>query len=402
MNSKKIVFLINSLEGGGAERVVSTLLNSLVEEYVCYLILMENKISYKLDNRINVINLNEKSNQNGIVKLIKIPIIAYRVSKIIKQYELNQVISFLHRANYVNVISGLFSNYKVIISERIASSSMYSDNSMTSKVSKFLIKNLYNKSDLIISVSNAIESDLKNNFNIKNKQVVIYNPYDIENINRLAQEPIDYEINKEKSIITAGSLGKRKNHALLIKSFSMLDDEAYKLYVLGQGEDGQHLKTLVKVLNIESRVVFLGFDSNPYKYLSKCSIFVLSSNSEGFPNVLAEAMVCGCSVISTDCLSGPREILAPNSDVVFPLKDDIELAEYGLLTAIKNEEKLKEAMELMISNKALREKYSKKAKERMACFSIKKIIKQYEAVICYNTPTNQDNKTRVLISNKLN
>ena len=67
---------------------------------------------------------------------------------------------------------------------------------------------------------------------------------------------------------------------------------------------------------------------------------------------------------------------------MFPLKDDIELAEYGLLTAIKNEEKLKEAMELMISNKALREKYSKKAKERMACFSIKKIIKQYEAVIC--------------------
>ena len=135
-------------------------------------------------------------------------------------------------------------------------------------------------------------------------------------------------------------------------------------------------------MNLEKRVIFLGFDNNPYKYLSKCSIFVLTSNSEGFPNVLVEAMICGCSVISTDCLSGPREILAPTSNISFQLKDNIELAEYGILTPIKSIEKLKEAINLMINDENLRKNYQEKAEIRVNDFKIEKIIKQYERILC--------------------
>ena len=380
--NKQIVILINSLAGGGAERVVSTLLNNLVEKYECHLILMENKISYELDSRINIISLDEKSNQNGIVKLLRLPIISYKLSKVIKKHNFSQITSFLYRANYVNILAKYLSKHKCIISERIAPSSMYEDKSISSTISKFLIRNLYNKADKIIPVSKAIENDLIENFGANIKQKVIYNPYDIEKIEQLSKENVSYIIDRKKSIITVGSLGKRKNHSLLINAFSKIDDEEYKLYILGKGEEEDNLKNLVKELKLQDKVIFIGFDNNPYKYLAKCGIFVLSSNSEGFPNVLAEAMVCGCSVISTDCLSGPREILVPNSDVNFQLENNIELAEYGILIPIKNVDKLQEAMNLIINDESLRKSYQDKAKQRANDFRTDKIIKQYEEIIC--------------------
>lgn len=380
--NKKIVIFINSLDGGGAERVISTLLNNLVEKYECHLILMENKISYELDSRINIISLDEKSNQNGIVKLLRLPIISYKLSKVIKKHNFSQITSFLYRANYVNILAKYLSKHKCIISERIAPSSMYEDKSISSTISKFLIRNLYNKADKIIPVSKAIENDLIENFGIYIKQEVIYNPYDIEKIEQLSKENVSYIIDRKKSIITVGSLGKRKNHSLLINAFSKIDDKEYKLYILGKGEEEDNLKNLVKELKLQDKVIFIGFDNNPYKYLAKCGIFVLSSNSEGFPNVLAEAMVCGCSVISTDCLSGPREILVPNSDVNFQLENNIELAEYGILIPIKNVDKLQEAMNLIINDESLRKSYQDKAKQRANDFRIDKIIKQYEEIIC--------------------
>lgn len=380
--NKKIVIFINSLDGGGAERVISTLLNNLVEKYECYLILMENKISYELDSRINIISLDEKSNQNGIVKLLRLPIISYKLSKVIKKHNFSQITSFLYRANYVNILAKYLSKHKCIISERIAPSSMYEDKSISSTISKFLIRNLYNKADKIIPVSKAIENDLIKNFGIYIKQEVIYNPYNIEQIEQLSKENVSYIIDRKKSIITVGSLGKRKNHSLLINAFSKIDDKEYKLYILGKGKEESNLKSLVSELRLNERVIFLGFDNNPYKYLSKCGIFVLASNSEGFPNVLAEAIVCGCSLISTDCLSGPREILAPNSDVNFQLENNIELAEYGILTPMKNVDKLQEAMNLIINDESLRNNYQDKAKQRANDFRIDKIIKQYEEIIC--------------------
>lgn len=197
--NKKIVIFINSLDGGGAERVISTLLNNLVEKYECHLILMENKISYELDSRINIISLDEKSNQNGIVKLLRLPIISYKLSKVIKKHNFSQITSFLYRANYVNILAKYLSKHKCIISERIAPSSMYEDKSISSTISKFLIRNLYNKADNIIPVSKAIENDLIKNFGIYIKQEVIYNPYDIEKIEQLSKENVSYIIDRKKA-----------------------------------------------------------------------------------------------------------------------------------------------------------------------------------------------------------
>ena len=374
---KRIVILINSLEGGGAERVVSTLLNNFIEEYECYLILMENKIYYELDARINIINLNESSNQNGLVKLIRLPIIAYKLSKIIKKYKFTQIISLLYRANYVNVLAKLVSKHKVIISERSMPSKKYESNTLQSRINKFFIKKLYLKADVITSNSHGNKKDLILNFGIKNVEI-LQNPFDIKKIEKLSFEKIN--IKKEKfTFITIGRLNHGKNHKIIIDAIKSLD---VNLWIIGDGDLKEYLSNYINELNLNDKVILLGKRDNPFAFLSKADCFVFASSHEGFPNVLVEALACELPIISTDCLSGPREILAPNSDINFQLKNNVELAEYGILTPINNVDKLKEAMNLIINDNNLKNEYRQKAKNRANDFEIKKIKKKYEEIIC--------------------
>lgn len=376
---ERVVFLINSLDGGGAERVVSTLLNNLIEDYECYLILLEGTVRYDLDDRIKIFNLKESVLKSGALKFIRLPLIAYKLSRIIRENKFNTVVSFLHRANYANVIAKYMSNHKAILSERIATTSYYNGGASVAIVNRFLVRILYSRADAIISVSNFIKYDLKNNFGINVQQKVIYNPYDIANIVNQSKESVGFDIVREKSIITVGSLQPRKNISLLLNSFSKIKDKQYRLFILGTGEDENKLKELARALDIEKRVSFLGFVNNPYKFLSKCGIFVLSSNSEGFPNVLAEAMVCGCSVISTDCLSGPREILSPKSEVGFQIQGRIEFAEFGVIVPVNDELNLTNAIDSM--SRELQQSYAFKSKLRINDFKLKDIKKEYIKMI---------------------
>lgn len=377
--NKKIVFFINSLAGGGAERVVTTLLNHLVAKYDCFLILIENQTHYDLDKRINIINLNENKNNSKTAKLLRLPIITYKFNKIIKKHKFKTIVSFLHRANYINIVSSFFSLHKIVISERTMPSSMYTNNSLNSLIHKFLIKKLYNKANHIIAVSKVIISDLDVNFGVRVAKTAIYNPYDLTHIKTLASKKSKITIDKNINIISVGSLIERKNYPLLLKSMANIEQN-FNLYILGSGEKKSNLEQLTKSLKIDNKVFFLNFDNNPYKYLSKCGIFILSSNVEGFPNVVVEAMACGCAIIATDCLSGPREILAPDTDINIQLKINLEIAEYGILTPVNNIEKMTEAIKLILSNKTLRNEFATKAIRRAKDFRIDKIAKKYQQI----------------------
>ncbi|MFA0441890.1 glycosyltransferase [Vibrio sp. 10N.222.51.C12] len=371
-------FLINSLAGGGAERVVSTLLNNFIDDYDCTLIVFDKTIDYDLDPRINIVSLDMQSS-SGVVNFLLLPILAFKLSKVLKSLDIKVLVSFLHRANYVNCLSKLFSSHKVVISERIASSSLYADGSLLSKVSNFLVKHLYAKADLIISVSHAIKMDLQRNYNISVKQEVIYNPYDIDLIHSKSKELV--EIDMKNAVVTVGSLSKRKGHAGLLKAFSLLSCQDTQLVILGVGDQLDTLTALSETYGIASRVTFLGFDSNPYKYLAKAKLFVLNSESEGFPNVLAEALVCGCAAISTDCLSGPREILAPGTDYTHQLKDGVELAKYGVLVPTHRPDMLHDAFESLIRDEDKLHSLRQSAYEAIHTFSIEQIASRYLEVI---------------------
>lgn len=376
MDVKKIAIFVNSLESGGAERVISNLLNLWAEEYECYLILIHNYKFYEIDKKVKIISLDEPKEFSGVVKLLRLPILAYKLNKIIKEYKFDNIVSFLTRANYANILSNIFIKHQTIINERAMPSLQY-QYGLNGKINRFLIKYLYPKANLCLSNSHGNMMDLKNNFNVT-KLAYIHNPFNLEMIDKMSKEEIEIE-KKRFTFVTVGRLDYGKNHRLIIDAINDIDAD---LWIIGDGELKEEIKEYIEVQKLKDKIYLLGKKQNPFSFLLKADCFIFASNHEGFPNVLVEALACGLPIISTDCQSGPREILAPNSDINFQIKDDIEIVEYGILTPVKDIENIKKAVNMILNDENLRKIFKEKAKLRANDFKIEEIIKQYREILC--------------------
>jgi glycosyltransferase involved in cell wall biosynthesis len=238
---------------------------------------------------------------------------------------------------------------------------------------------------------------------------VIYNPYPIDEIGELANESLGSyeEIFKEPILITAGRLTKQKGQWYLLRVFKALKEKHkdLKLVILGEGELKDYLVKLSEELGLKTYVwdrdalsesfdvYFLGFQKNPFKLIARSKLFVFPSLWEGFPNALVEAMACGVCVVSSDCRSGPREILAPNTDFNYQTQKP-EFAEYGVLIPVfevkykSAEEPLGEkeimwveTIDKLLEDESLRKNYSEKAKQRAEDFSIEKIVQEWKEIL---------------------
>jgi glycosyltransferase involved in cell wall biosynthesis len=223
------------------------------------------------------------------------------------------------------------------------------------------------KSDLIILKAQGMKEDMQQLFNFQNRQVIINNPYNIKLIKNLSKEKVNFQfdINK-KYIISVGRLIKSKRNHEIIEVLCSLSKDI-ELIFLGDGEQKDFLQNLAKSFNIENRVHFLGQVKNPYKYIARSDIFVSCSESEGFPNVLVESMICGTVVVSSDCVSGPREILGDN--------------DYGLLFNIGDTDGLLKHINFLLNNIEAKKKYIRKAKKRAEDFSVENILQKYKEVL---------------------
>ncbi len=380
---KKIFILINTLGTGGAERVVSLLIHAWKNRYDITLVVLSNIIEYDLPENISVVCLNQPFKENGFITTLKLPLLARKYKKLCDKNRPDISFSALKRTNYINCFSKMFgSKAKIILCDGIHFSEFLKTVPLLErKVSIFLTRKLYKYADEIIPNSTLMKVDLEKNFNIHSKYVVIHNPMNMAFINRLSQEEIDFPYNDSFNFINVGVFRKQKNHENLIDAFDKIKHLNVRLFLLGHRYLKEEVIMKVKNMQLESRVIFLEFDTNPFKYLSRCDCFVLSSDFEGFPNALQEAMACGLPVISTDCLSGPREILAPGTDPSVTVKDQIEIAEYGILVPVKNSQLLAGAMELIVTDKELCEHLKRKAKERSMDFESGKIIDQYTKAV---------------------
>lgn len=361
---QNISIIINSLNSGGAEKLVSLMVHDLMNEYNLYLVLMNDTIKYDLKDFNNIHFIDHGNlNESGILKLLKLPLLAWRYKNFCKKNSIDTSISLLSRPNYISTISKLFGNKsKIVISEHSFPSKQYESNTMQSKINKFLIKKLYGFADKIIAVSKGSATDLKENFGIKNNVDIIPNTINIEDIYTKMQKEVNFDFSRF-TYITIGRLDSGKNHKMMIEAFDKLDFDA-QLLIIGEGELKEDLSSLINRLKLNNKVFLLGFQNNPYKYLAKSDCFVFTSNYESFGIVLLEAMACGLPIISTDCESGPREILGKNS-------------KYGLLVQVNDIKNLSVAMMEMYNIEKLRNKYIEKNKEALIPFLKNNTARRY-------------------------
>ena len=374
-NKKKLAIFINALNHGGGQKIASVLLKELQNEFIIYFVILEKKLDYPIPEGINITVL--KKYGNRFFHKIAYP---YSYYQFCKKNNIDVSLSLLTQCNYISALTKLLgTKTKIILSEHTYQSLWRSNEWLYSKFKKIILFLLYNRADKIVTVSNKIREDLSSNFRINKKKIVtIFNPYQIEKINTLSKERVDIlEFENIFTIITVGTLYHVKNHELLIRSFAKLKEKNIQLVIVGDGELRKELEALREELNLSNKVHFIGFTDNPFKYVGKSDLFVLTSNNEGLPNVLIEAEASCCPIISTDCISGPREILAPSTSINFQLRDSIEYCEYGILVPIKNEKLLTEAMERVINDRNLLLKYKKKSSQRAHDFKAEKSIRNY-------------------------
>jgi len=383
----KVAIFINSITAGGAERVVSLLLHQLNKDFDIYLVLLHNKIEYELPADQKLFCFNQPENENPFLTICKLPLLVYRYKKFCDTNKIDKSFSFLKRANYINCLSRVLgSTARIIISERTyLSAYLKSLDTPGRLLGKYLTKVLYPKADLVVPNSLLIKIDLQEKFNLNNRFYVINNPIDVKAIEQLQLDEVDHSLFDQFTFIHVGGFRAEKNHGMLVDAFNLVKDLDCKLLLvgksLGKAEDEKKIREKVEQMNLQSRIIFVGFDSNPYKYLHRSGCFVLTSNFEGFPNSLQEALACNLPVISTDCRSGPREILAPATDVRFSVESQFEIAKYGMLVPVNNAKILAEAMRHMYNDKELQSQYRSRAMVRASDYDVSRVVKEFNKVL---------------------
>lgn len=357
-NKIKILFVLDCLEGGGAQRMTINLIRHLSrKKFKIQLSVIKKRGPFVdlIPDDIEVFDLQCRAAKYAIFKLIRV----------IKENKPDLIFSNL---TYINELTYLalrfFKNAPPVI---MRSTILESINiKVESFLTRVFIKKAYRSASKIIVMTEVMKNDFIENYGIKKEKIeIIQNPLDMKAIQILSGEEVIHRWFKKDRIcpvITAmGRLENQKGFEYLIKALKNLT--ASKLVILGEGKLRSELEDLTKELGID--VQLIGFKKNPYKYIAKSDVFVLSSLWEGFPNALIEAMACRVPVIATDCPSGPAEIITSGlNGILVPLRDVAELAK---------------AIEKVLNDTQYRINLGNMGFERVKEFDICKIVSQYEA-----------------------
>ncbi len=353
--------------GGGAERIVSYLLNEGHEKFEMHLIMFRNEIAYEIppESKVKIFIL-EGSGNSKFAPIIRMKSLSKKLRTYLEENNIDTILSLLNRCNLI-ACRAKQSGWKgkVVISERADTLAHY----RTVRFGWYmlrLIKKYYPYADEVTVISKGIANSLAE-LGIKSSRI-IYNPMYAE-----AGEPVI--TSRPFTFINVARLEPQKNQAVLLKAFSRLKNVECQLIILGIGFLEGQLKKLASDLRIDDRVQFKGFQKDVNWWLARSDCFVFSSDYEGLGNVLIEALSAQLPVISTDCPSGPREILAPGTSKA--LNNEIDFSKYGVLTPVNNEEKLAEAMQRMMDDETLRNNYKGVGKKRAKEFDLKETTKKY-------------------------
>ncbi|WP_319371124.1 glycosyltransferase [uncultured Ilyobacter sp.] len=388
MKKKKLMFLITGLYYGGMERVALIAHSLLKDEYDISLVtLYSGDKDYKLDFDYYDLKCTPKHSQFS--KVINTFNRIKKVKKIKNEINPDIVMSFGAPANFSNAVTK--SNEKVILG--IRSYDWLYNYFATHQIDKWT----YNKADTVVSVSKVISKGANLIFCLnEEKSKTLYNPYDLNYIEKKSYEIVEEGVFPDDcfNIISVGRLVNQKGYNHLVKAFSIVAKQFLNcnLYIIGGGEKESELIKLISDLGLQDRIFLLGKKENPYKYMRKADIFVLSSITEGFPNAMVEAMAVGLPILAVDCKSGPREILSESS--IDKKASEIELCEYGVIVpevskSLDYKSELIEECDYNISNgiiefiknPEMRKKYSRCSLQRAGEFTYNRFKENLMTII---------------------
>lgn len=387
MNKTKVLFLLPSLSGGGAERVITDLLPHLDNDFIttkigllchegAYLDLVsKEQLLAPRNGRFLKKPQQEKHTPiwQGLVYLFKsISLIRYYL----KQFSPDIVITVTESMNVMSQIYRLFPeapHAKWIL--RIGNNS-YKElhDAFRSKPLQWVIKRFYTrayqKASHILAISQGIKNMMQSQFGVSENHItVIHNPLNLARINTLKQEPLPPFI-KTPYLLSVGRIGDfQKRIDILIHAYhaSEARQRGIPLYIIGNYAPSDLACQLIKQLHLETHVYLLGFQSNPYSLMANSLAMIHTAEWEGFACVIAEGLACGTLVISSDCDFGPREI--------------IEHGKSGILVPINHTEKFTEEINTIIRHPERRTSYAEKALIRAKQFELSQTLKHYKELI---------------------
>ncbi len=365
--NKKITMLVFNLNHGGAEKVCLTLSNEFVKrDYDVELWIAETtetSLTKKLDENITVLSFNKNHVRNCVIPMAKLLISRKPKQLLVFHIELALLAIVLKKI--------LFLKTSIVVRSinTLSQAFTYPKNVWEKYFAKVVIKQLLLYSDKIIAQSTGMKKDLIDKFKIHpDKLVTIHNPAFVFSINGTGME--NHASDNDIEFLYVGRLSPQKGLNNLIQAFN----QAYKqnqnlsLKLVGEGPEKEKLQKLVNELNLSGSIGFEGFQSHTKKYYSRAKATLLTSNFEGFPNVLIESISLGTPVISFDCPSGPDDIIEPGIN--------------GILVPHLNVEKFAEAM-LDVANEKVKFD-SQKIINSSKRFSMDSIVNQYENLLFNN------------------
>jgi glycosyltransferase involved in cell wall biosynthesis len=358
---KRICFYSGAMNVGGIGRTINVISNELIKNgHKVDLVLSkaEGDFIAFVPEMVKIHSAN-RTNKGSLFFLIRY----------ILKYNPDVVISYRPGQNIINLLAKIISRTEtktVIFFQTHISNEHEYNSSFKIWFHKPLLKLLQKNADYIVAVSEGVAVDISNYFSISNQNIIIINnPVDIENSRKQLEKKKEFhwykKIENENYFISVGRLVKQKDYPTLIKAFRKYRDKKHgKLVILGEGDDRVYLENLIIELDLVDDVLLPGYIDNPFPYVANASLFIMSSLWEGFGNVLIEALAVGTPVLSTNCPSGPSEIINHN--------------DYGILVEPDNVDRLAEEMIKFNPNNY----DSKKLKNRAEEYSSYNITRIYE------------------------
>ncbi|MBD1896891.1 MULTISPECIES: glycosyltransferase family 4 protein [unclassified Coleofasciculus] len=359
----RLTLVIPSIFAGGAEKVMSVMANYWAAKgwKITLLTFDDGKVPpfYDLDCHVHHICLGIARESPSLLVGIWNNLKCIQVLRVaIADSQPDAVISFIDKNNILTLLATRGLHIPVVVSERIHPA-MYSIGGVRGLLRQWI----YPKANRVVGVTARALSYFS--AQIQSRSYVIPNPVIFINTNQTESA----KLITKPSLIAVGRLDSQKGFDLLLQAFALLKVcyPDWTLTILGEGALRTELEALRNQLGLSNRVHLPGRVKNIYEFLKQADIFVMSSRFEGFPNALCEAMACGLPVISTDCPSGPREIIRDGVD--------------GILVQNGNVDALAAAMERLMSNEAERQRLASRATQVMDRFSLEKIMEMWENLL---------------------